>query len=395
MSDTLTIFLIFLLLLGAVTQETFVIVIIYLGVGAIFLNRWWSSRVLKKLQYNRIFETKVFPDEIVPVKISLTNRSLLPAIWMRIQDLFPIEIADLRHFYQVITLGPRETLEVEYSLKARKRGYYAVGPMQISTGDLLGISPEVVSQGASDYLTVYPRVIPLTDPFLPSRSPMGTLRHRQPIYEDPSRPAGKREYSPGDSLRRIDWKATANTGQLQVKIFEPSIALETVIFLNLNLNEYSLRDRVDGAELAIVAAASLANWAIAKRQSAGLVTNGVDILAPHNDSVVIPARKGRAHMMRILESLARIKSLETQSLPTLLRKYRPGLPWGTTIVLITGTVDDALFEEVLQSNRAGMSTVVLLCGRFTMAQEARTRGKTIGVPVWDLQDEDGFKAWQK
>jgi uncharacterized protein (DUF58 family) len=395
MTDTLTAFLMFLLFLGAVTQETFVIVLIYLGVGAVFLNRWWCSRVLKKLQFSRIFESKVFPDEMVPVKICLSNRSYLPAVWMRIQDLFPIEIADNRHFFQVVSLAPRESLQLEYSLKARRRGYYAVGPMQISTGDLLGISPEIISQSANDYLTVYPRVIPLTEPYLPSRSPMGTLRHRQPIYEDPTRPTGKREYQAGDSLRRIDWKATAATGRLQVKLFEPSIALETVIFLNLNFNEYSLRDRVDGSELAIVAAASLANWAISRRQSAGLVTNGVDVLAPQVESNAIPARKGRGHMMRILESLARVRALETFTLPNLLRKYRPGLPWGTTLILITGSATDELYEEALQAKRAGMSVVILLCGRYCAPQEARLRGKTIGIPVLDLQDEDGFKAWQR
>jgi hypothetical protein len=100
-------------------------------------------------------------------------------------------------------------------------------------------------------------------------------------------------------------------------------------------------------------------------------------------------------MMRILESLARVKALETTPFPSLVRKYRAGLPWGTTLVLITGSVDDNLFDEALQAKRAGMSVVLLLCGRFTASNEARLRGKTIGVPVFDLQDEDSFKIWQQ
>jgi uncharacterized protein (DUF58 family) len=395
MTETLVVFLVFLVLLGVLTQETFVIVLIYLGVGAVLLNRWWSVQVIKKLKFSRAFETKAFPDEIIPVKIDLSNTSILPAVWLRVQDLFPIEVADNRHFYQVISLGPKKALRLEYALKARRRGYYAVGPLEISTGDLLGLSSEIVSQTGKDYLTVYPRVIPLTDPFLPSRSPMGTLRHRQPVYEDPSRPTGKRDYQAGDSLRRIDWKASAATGTLQVKLFEPSIALETVVFLNLNLNEYSLRDRVDGTELAIVAAASLANWVISKRQSTGLATNGVDVLASSADASAIPSRKGRAHLMRILESLARIRAVETLPLAALLRRYRPGIPWGTTLILITGSVNDELFDEALQAKRAGMSIVILLCGRFCAAQEARLRGNAVGIPVIDLQDEEGFRAWQR
>lgn len=395
MGEALTVFLVFLLLLGAFTQETFVIVLIYLGVGAVVLNRWWSLRVIRNLQYQRDFQNKVFPGEIVPVKIRLKNKGFLPAVWLRVQDLFPIEIADTRHFYQVITLGPRESLNLDYVLKARKRGYYAVGPMQITTGDLLGLSAELVSQGASDHLTVYPRVIPLTEPYIPSRSPMGTLRHRQPIYEDTARPTGKRDYQPGDSLRRIDWKATAASGRLQVKLFEASISLETVLFLNLNLIEYGIRDRVEGSELAIETAASLANWIISKRQAVGLITNGVDVLSPQNDVPSIPARKGRGHLMRILESLARIKAIETTAFSSLLRSHRTGLPWGTTLVLITGSADEALFDEALQARRSGMSVVLILCGRYTNAQEIRRRGQGIGIPVFDFQDEEGFKAWQR
>jgi uncharacterized protein (DUF58 family) len=395
MSETLIAFLVFLLLLGTFTQETFVIVLIYLGVGAVLLNRWWSNRSIKNLQFSRTFLNKVFPDEVIPVAIQVKNLGWLPAVWLRVQDLFPIEVADVRHFHQVITLGPRQAQRLEYKLKARKRGYYAIGPMQISTGDLLGLSPELNSQGNSDFLTVFPHVVPLTQPFLPSHSPLGTLRHHQRIHEDSTRPTGKRDYLPGDSLRRIDWKASAVVGRLQVKQFEPSIALETIIFLDLNYNGYNIRDRVEGTELAIVTAASLANWVVTKRQSVGLATNGVDILLPQAESPLIPIRKGRGHLMRILENLARIKALETTSLASLLRRHRTSLPWGSTLVLITGSADDALFDEALQAIRAGLSVVIILCGRYTLAHENRQRAKTIGIPVIDLQDMDSFRIWQR
>jgi len=70
------------------------------------------------------------------------------------------------------------------------------------------------------------------------------MRHQQPIFEDPHA-YGKRDYVASDSLRRVDWKASASTGRLQIKQFEPSIALQTVIFLNLNGSEYNTRNRID------------------------------------------------------------------------------------------------------------------------------------------------------
>lgn len=395
MTETLIGLLVFLLILGALTRETFVIVIIYLGVGSWLFSRWWITHVLGRLQFTRKFESKVFPGESVPVKIEIKNRSILPAVWLRIQDFFPIEIADLRQYHQIITLAPRQHTELDYVLRAQKRGYYPIGPLEISSGDLLGLSAEQSARGNINYLTVYPRIFNFTDPFLPSKSPMGTLRHSLPIFEDPSRPIGKREYVPGDSLRRIDWKASASIGRLQVKQFEPSIALETAIFLNLNLDEYAPKDWASGTELAIIAAASLANWIIAKRQSTSLYTNGADLLNITEAASPLPNRKGRAHLMRILETLARIKARQTTSFTQFLHHHRPHLSWGTTLIIISGSADELLFEELIQFQRAGMCIFLILCGRSTGAQEARARARNMGVSFVDIMDEDSFKAWQR
>ena len=40
--------------------------------------------------------------------------------------------------------------------------------------------------------------------------------------EDPIRIAGARDYRPGDPLKRMHWKATARTGELQVRLVDPS-----------------------------------------------------------------------------------------------------------------------------------------------------------------------------
>jgi uncharacterized protein (DUF58 family) len=395
MTEMLIGLLVFLLLLGALTRETFVIVIIYLGMGSWLLSRWWITHVLARVQFSREFENKAFPGETIPVKIAIHNRSMLPAVWLRIQDYFPIEVADQRQYHQIITLGPRQQLDLNYQLKPQKRGYYPIGPLDITSGDLLGLSSEQSTRGQINHLTVYPRIINLTNPFLPSNSPMGTLRHRQPVFEDPSRPIGKRDYQAGDSLRRIDWKSSASVGRLQVKQFEPSIALETAIFLNLNLEEYSSKDWVDATELAIVTAASLANWVIAKRQSTSFYTNGADQLNPTNSFAPLPNHKGRPHLMRILEALARIKPRQTTSFSQFLQHSRPNLAWGTTLIIISGSADHHLFEELLQAKRAGMSILLVLCGWNTGAQEARSRGKNVGIAVVDILDDDSFKIWQR
>lgn len=170
--------------------------------------------------------------------------------------------------------GPRQESSFEYTLEARKRGYYPVGPLILSSGDLFGLSERLEKQIPPQFITVYPKIVALARVGIPSRSPQGTLRHHQPLFEDLTRVFGKRAYVAGDSLRRVDWKATAQTGRMQVKLFEPSISLETLIFLNLNAEDYNFHGRIDLTELGIVIGASLASWVIERRQSAGLRING-------------------------------------------------------------------------------------------------------------------------
>lgn len=395
MGDAFTIFLLVLIILAVLTRETFVMALLYLFVGATILGRWWSSRVVRKVAFSRVYDRKAFPGETVPVRLEVQNGSLLPAVWLRVQDFYPIEVADSSTFQEIVSLGPRETIRLNYNLKAHKRGYYTIGPLSVSSGDLLGLSGDRYSEGPSDHLTVYPRVIPLSEVKLPSRSPMGTMRHKQPIFEDPTRPMGKRDYQSGDSLRRIDWKATASAGRMQTKLFEPSIALETVIFLNLNLHDYHMRSRFDATELAIIAAASLANWVVSKRQSTGMIVHGLDPLSADSRALPIPARKGRAHLMRILEVLARIKAVETEPFAALLRQSRVNLPWGTTMILISGSAGSELFDEMIQARKAGINPVLILCGDHPTQRESARRAKMFGIPAHTLLREKDMDVWRK
>lgn len=395
MSEAINVFVLVLIVAAIFTRETFVVVLLYLLMGILFGGRWWSERVVKKLTFARHFDKKVFPDERFPVQIDLTNDSILPAVWLRIQDYYPIEIADTNTFSQVITLGPHEKTRLSYHLKAHKRGYYTVGPLHIVSGDLLGLSAERSSEGRAEHVTVYPRIIAFSSVRLPSHSPMGTMRHHQPIFEDPTRSMGKRSYQPGDSQRRIDWKATAATGQMQTKLYEPSIALETQLFLNLNLNDYHLRSRFEATELAVVVAASLANWVIGQRQTTGLIAYGHDALSTEGYPPTLPPRKGQAHLMRILEVLARIRADELDSFPALLRQQRVRLPWGTTIIIITGSANQDLFDELLQAKRGGLNPLLILCGEHPDHRAAAQIARKYGIPTYLFFDERDLDIWKK
>jgi uncharacterized protein (DUF58 family) len=393
---TEAVFLLALLLItAALVKGGFAFTIIYLFLGIYIISLFWTRQSAKNISCERKFEKRAFWGEEITVQLEIRNKGWLPIPWLLVYESLPVELSAGSSIKRVLSLGPHGKTEVVYKLGAYKRGFYPVGPFTTKLGDTLGLADIQELEKQSDFITVYPHIVPLTTARLPSRSPLGTLRYTQPIFEDPSRVRGKRDYKASDSLRRVDWKATASTGRLQVKQFEPSIALQTVIFLNLNASDYAAKHRIDSTELAIVIAASLANWAVSQKQAVGLTTNGVDSHANNLRVQPIPSRKGRGHLVHILDLLARIQTTESHPLTELLNKETPNLPWGTTVVIITGSIDDALFDEIFQIQRQGQNVVMVIAGLGGNIKQARQQARRFGFPIYAFPNEKSLDVWRR
>ena len=388
--------LVILLLISALFRDDFSFTLLYLFLGAYALGTWWSRRSLASIKYQREYSNRAFLGETVDVCLQMQNRSWLPVPWLRIHEGLPVELSGPDSFQQITQFSPRQKKIFRYQIEARRRGYYPIGPIFLTSSDILGLSAkDLRREGEPQYLTVYPKIIPLSKITFPSQSPLGTLRHIQPVFEDPTRVMGKRPYSYGDSLRRVDWKSTATTGTLQVKLFEPSIALETVIFLNLNADDYHYRTRIASTELAVVLAASVANWVVEKQQSVGFFVNGMDPLSVGGQPEFIPARSGRPHLIRILDILARIRVGDCPSFLEHIRNQRFFLPWGTTLTIITGSVDEQFLNELHQARMTGLSVKLVLCGAVPKVRESIEIATCYGIPVVNIVKEQDIDIWRK
>jgi uncharacterized protein (DUF58 family) len=389
------IFVTLLLVAAAIVKGGFAFTVLYLFLGIYVVSLLWIRQSAKNISYERIFEKRVFWGEEIPIQLEIQNKGWLPIPWLYLYESLPVELSAGKAMKRLISLGWYDKMVIPYTLTAFKRGYYPIGPLVAKFGDTIGLTGVQELNKQADYITVYPRIIPITSLKLPSRSPHGTLRYHQPIFEDPSRVRGKRDYVASDSLRRVDWKTSAAAGRLVVKQFEPSIALQTVIFLNLNVSEYPTKHNIDATELAIVIAASLANWTVIQKQSIGLITNGVDSYADNRAIQPLPSRKGRGQLIHILDLLARIQSTSTRPLIELLNKESSSLPWGTTVIVVTGQVNEALFDELFQLKRRGQNVVIVVAGFAANIQKARQQASNFGIPFYAFQNEKSLDVWRR
>jgi uncharacterized protein (DUF58 family) len=421
--------LLILLAIAFFLQVDFIFYILYVLVGVLLWSRFYTPRAMRRLMAGRDYNRRAFLGEIIPVKLTIHNHGRLTIPWVQFDESVPPELRLGESVHQVVMLRGRQTYQVTYHVRGSQRGYYRLGPLRLSGGDLFGLSAAYLGYLAADYLTIYPRIIPLTQLGLPSRLPFGTVASRQRLFEDPARPMGVRDFRHGDSLRQMNWKVSAHARQLVVKTFEPAISLETVILLNLHDEDYERSDRVYTVEWAIVVAASLASHLVNRRQAVGLITNGADPLRTHalpdqsekpdfdqtsgrllhrrNHSKdagepagrwippAIPPRNGRSHLMKILEQLARIETDHTISFATWATAACVNLGWGVTILAITARGDEPTCNTLHRLIRAGFNPILLATEPDYNFDAVRERARRLGFRAYKVSAMRDLDRWRQ
>src|SRR5688572_15416145 len=106
-----------------------------------------------------------------------------------------------------------------------------------------------------------------------------------------------RQYQPGDDIRTIDWNVTARMNDAYVKVFSEERELTVVLLVDLSAScDFGSRERTKG-EIAAEVAAQIAFSAIANNDRVGL------ILFTDRVEKVIPAKKGKKHVLRVVSEI--------------------------------------------------------------------------------------------
>jgi len=327
--------------------------------------------------------------------LNFKNLSMLPVPWLLFNDTFSTVLSSPAFFREVISLKSKGTYTAEYTLTARRRGHYQIGPLILQSGDLLGINKNLSRTFEANSLIVYPKIIPITRLGLPTYSPQVILPTPVPLFRDNTRIIGVKNYIAGDNPRHIHWPATAATGRLLVKQFQTAIARETTLFLNLDLADYGRPGQAGVAiELAIVVAASLVNHVIMLEElPVGLLATAYDPLTQQTRQFRLSPGKGQAHLMQILEVLARVEGLSEAGFLANLRQQAVHLAWGATIVIITSLETEELLKTLLLLKRSGFQVTLVLVqpAAYVYAEDNRASG--LGLPTFKIKREQDIEAW--
>ncbi len=389
------------------------------------LARKWIENLSATRECNRL---SAEIGESVAVIVAVKNSGRLPVPWVLLEDMVPraalvqrpprLRITGKRLAIAMIRGGG--TKRLLYQLNFEMRGYFQIGPVVIESGDLFGLHRRWRVATDPQFILVYPKVIPLVGFDLASRRPIGEVRMSHRLYEDPTRIAGVRLYQAGDPLSRVHWRATARTGTLHSKIYEPSCVAGATVLLDMHSGSYAARFEPIRSELAVTTAASLANAVYQLGQQIGLATNGRDAadrirqegwdhefrnrraartsasMSERSDRLeplVVPTRRGPEQFQRIIEILARLEMTDGLSFAELVTEVSWRLPADATVVAVLGDVPVETAWALGNLRRRGFAvSAVLVTFDENQAIDCLGRLVAMGIDARRVTSEESLAA---
>jgi uncharacterized protein (DUF58 family) len=396
---------------------------LYVFLGTLALSRYWTRRWTEAVVVHRegtVERAEIGDRTFVQLTIQNASRRRIP--WLLVEESLPpdalrqhpprLRIHGARA--AVLSLRPGEIGALRYEIEFAMRGYYQLGPVLIESGDLFGLHRRYRLTAEPTYVLVRPKLLALEGYDLASRRPIGEVRISHRLFEDPTRITGVRPYERGDPLNRIHWRATARTGTLHSKTYEPSCVAGATLLLDFHLQSFQSHRSLLGAadpthglaaraalvaaagqftpgialaELAITTTASLANAVCELGKPVGLVTNGRDAaerirlegwrgqfrtrtvarsaLAPRDaherlEPVTVETRRATEQLDRILDALARLELGDGLEFPALLLECQARLPRDATVTAVLTRVTEATAIALGNLRRSGFAVTAVL-----------------------------------
>lgn len=273
-----------------------------------YYQKHWQEHLHAKVSYSKthanIGETitlteqvnneKHLPLPVLYVKFS-TSRTFL------FEDMENAAVSDRYHRNDIFSIMGQQQIIRSLQFRTTKRGYYAIDHLDLVVHDLFMRASFANKQSNHTALYVYPALLTDRHSLNLTSSIIGDLTQTD-LYEDPLSFRGIREYMNGDSMRYINWKATAKTNELMVNTYFNIQNTEVVLLFNLDTNIIQRDEKLH--EYMICVVTTLLHHMNARDFAIRLAINTTDPLT--EEVIITDIGKGQEHFQSLLESLSRL-----------------------------------------------------------------------------------------
>lgn len=368
-----------------------VIFVMVLGLKNTYIKNW-NKGITAEID---VSQSEVYPGTEIILTETITNRKWLPLPIIKVkfevdrsflfaESVENTNVTDKSYKSDAFSILCYQRIIRKIPVTCTKRGYYWLENMDVVSSDLLMDSVLGAVYPIQKSITVYPEPISDEEIDIVYRGIMGDVLTRQYIYDDPFEFRGIREYQNYDSMKVVNWKASAKTGEWKVNMHDYTARQEVCILLNLESEGIWEYEKLK--ETSISLACSLACRLSSQGIGVSILSNGIDKMT--QESVVIGSGSDDGHRQNMLLTLSRIDlNQKIQDFGQLLSEKLE--TWDTAMmpVLISTSkkpgVQDALTE--LSQKTQGAFWICPLHEDMACDMSELIKQEEIKVMRWEVQ----------
>lgn len=369
--------------------------------GVIVLMAWklqsiyvgnWNKGITAEID---ISQNEVLPGTEIILTETITNRKWLPLPIIKVkfevdksfifaESVENTNATDKNYKSDAFSILCYQRIIRRIPVTCTKRGYYFLDNMDVVSTDIWMDRVLGAMYPIQKSITVYPKPITTEQIDIVYQGIMGEVLTRQYIYDDPFEFRGIREYQSYDSMKLINWKASAKTGEWKVNMHDFTIRQEICILLNLESE--GIWEYEELKETSISLANALANRLSRQGISVSIISNGIDGMT--QQAVRIESGSDEGHRQHMLLTLSRIDlTQKMQDFGTLLTNKIENWNTLTMPILISTSkkqgVQDAM--TALASKSKGIFWICPLHAEMACDISDNVSRQGVKVMRWEVQ----------
>lgn len=276
----------------------------------------------------------------------------------------------------LVRLGARQSVELGWRIECGRWGAYTLGEVVVRCRDPLSLFVYEQRLGEPRPLKVYPSAERLRSVLRPLSTQPSAGNQVARERGDGIEFADLRPFVHGDRLRRVNWRATARSGELWVNDLHPERNTDVVLFLDTFVE--ARRADAGTLDLAVRAAATLAERYLAHRDRVGLVGFG-GIL-----NWLTPAT-GIVQRYRIVDALLDAEIMLSYAWKDIDVVPRRTLPPQALVVALSPLLDERSLAALADLRRRGFDVAVIEISPVPFAPRSEEKLDPLVERLWLLR----------
>ena len=228
------------------------IIIIYI-VQSILYNKLWDKNLNVSVQFT---QNHIVEDEEVTVEECIENRKWLPlpmiTVKYTLNNCFKEKgrteknkkMSDNYNRNEIFSILMFQRIKRKIDFICTKRGIYNIDKLNIAAGNLFLNEKYIYDLESNSKIIVYPKSVDIKRFMNIYQNVYGNIITKNFMMDDPFTYRGVREYQIYDTMKMINWGATAKTAELKVNVMENTSEREVIIFLNMQRDTILLNSDV-------------------------------------------------------------------------------------------------------------------------------------------------------